>query len=61
MPNYLYKCNCGKEKTIYHDESKIVLTYCPKCCEFMEKDREQGKENITGVIFKGNGWYCKGG
>jgi len=53
MPTYSYKCeNCGEFK-VRQKMSDNKLTECPKC---------NGKiiklvSNISGVIFKGKGFY----
>jgi len=59
MPTYTYKCKeCEHQFDILQKISEDKLTDCPEC---EKKSLEKIITGGSGVQFKGNGWFNKGG
>lgn len=56
MPTYDYYCEeCGETEEIFHSISDKTERVCGKCKEKLKKLIGNG----SGIIFKGEGFYCK--
>ena len=55
MPLYEYACNkCGHHFDTRHSADEKPVIPCPQC------DNDTQKVfNVSGIIFKGSGWYIK--